>query len=1718
VTGKIDYDVDNDGDGVTDSVWVDLGYPARRDSRGQLYKPMFAFMVIGLNGRIPLNTAGNLAGTGATHASHVGNSVSEIDPTYALQNSFDGSPADMNLAFTAPVLPYNAAVDADNSQVDSGGIDVRLTQLRNLLAGTRPQPVPLPSVPAQYPFNSDPTGSTNGDDNFVLTNAGFSQPRPYFMPNGVGEVLGIDIPSTSHPDALGNPQVVRFSQPVPGRWGEAQAVPGLPFLNTGGTAWINALDIPVAGAPTVYRNPVRAGYSRDIGDTFSGSPRDAADDNFNSFDPYPAYDPVTGVQRLGEMDDRELYDPAGALLLPIDRMRRWLAPPDINGTGSIRQWNTATVGLGPNLGPDAWGRVEYSSYFRPPGAPGVINVNYNPIVAATPPNTNPTPVVAGTTLGATYYPSTANTNFYTVGPNPDNLTGGVAGAYQYLPDFTNNPLHGFESFKLPNRMAGYGTVVGRSRPYDPQDFGGMPADLNATLAGNYIPTAYPTYDFSVNSNPHVLSDGLNEADEMNLYSPDPNSDAPFGPGDLDWLYRQHDVDGAKLSSRLSQLAPISFNNGPDGTRRRRLFSLDSWELNNFVWTTDNPGNTFPNNQRFGPAQNASFSTLGLPMQASLAHRDKKINLNYPLPVSNDPDEPVRQKWISETYQFLKRVLPPRAVDTPEELAQLSQFVINIIDFRDPDCTMTRFRNPDVVLVLGSVVTSAGANVYAPPKLYFSNAAIPPPVPPAPAPIVLNPAGLDQFGMEYNPIAINETMAYSFLRKVVTGTTATATATPRFFVELVNTLTAAVVPPGSTTNASLIDLSTSNFDLVITKDDPASRPDPFLGQLLPINNTSGAPTVFGPIPLQPTSFTTAADMRMTPLSPAGYPALPPPPPPPTNYFNVIANTLPDLTAESNPGVAMVTQTLATQFDPTDTTTNPTGTPPTPAPGALTLDPTTPALVNGVSVGVANKYPVKPWMPILGSGGTAYYWICLRRPASPFLPPNPDPTGATGPYNPMIVVDSMRFPYVEGGGTGTTAGGVDTVVEGNNALYSVQRAQPYRGGHAVRLATDATTTAAVLNTAYGYSEQTAAPVTQTTNNGLYGTTPITGPTPTATGGRPGIYHTLGAVNDQAEPWDWFVFNDRDFTSVAELVLVPGSPPGLFTKQFVELPPMVPSLTPYAAGAYTFFPVVGGTGTFTFPPPNPPTVAVPIAGGPPTVPNAYAYAAPAAAAPIQPHTYPYLVDKFFYSGASLPAPGATPTTYAATDTAAASVNTAASDGWYRMFEFFEVPSQMIGAIGPVAQGANFDWARNDIKPGLMNLNLIVDEEAFCSVFGQQTYTATAGVDPYNQTLLNFAQLGPYEANIIPKVVTASTDTGAFASYPVQSSGVMTADWLNPLGPGPALGLGNNGLKAAFAQFLTLRHGGSGLLFNFTGDRPFRSLSYPDINFTVMRPATLPPVAPMVPSPFMTYGSGTYGADAGFRNPYLYQGGFASSVVPTPAGYTPGTPFTALPAPNPNVAMPPPVPARRLFQVPDAYGTTTVYPPITPATPPQSNASDSGDPFINVAQQTGALAPITVPTPAGPPATYYLNNGYPTLTWSGNAPAAPAAPPTVPPTGAPVTNLYLGSRTAGAVVDYRQHPYWRSEMLQKVMNLTTVRTHQFAVWITVGFFEVTRVGDLTMLASPTPQYAFDTIGPEVGAVTGNNVRYRGFFLVDRTKLIGFNASNTGSFRAAVVYRKVIE
>ncbi len=55
--GRRDYawDVDNDGDGIADSVWVDFGFPVQTAPDGRRYKPLFAVLCTDLDGRLNVN-------------------------------------------------------------------------------------------------------------------------------------------------------------------------------------------------------------------------------------------------------------------------------------------------------------------------------------------------------------------------------------------------------------------------------------------------------------------------------------------------------------------------------------------------------------------------------------------------------------------------------------------------------------------------------------------------------------------------------------------------------------------------------------------------------------------------------------------------------------------------------------------------------------------------------------------------------------------------------------------------------------------------------------------------------------------------------------------------------------------------------------------------------------------------------------------------------------------------------------------------------------------------------------------------------------------------------------------------------------------------------------------------------------------------------------------------------------------------------------------------------------------------------------------------------------------------------------------------------------------------------------------------------------------------------------------------------------------------------
>ena len=62
------WDVDNDGDGVMDSIWVDVGLPVRTTSDGRQYKPLAAILCLDMDGRLNLNAHGCLAQAAAYYA------------------------------------------------------------------------------------------------------------------------------------------------------------------------------------------------------------------------------------------------------------------------------------------------------------------------------------------------------------------------------------------------------------------------------------------------------------------------------------------------------------------------------------------------------------------------------------------------------------------------------------------------------------------------------------------------------------------------------------------------------------------------------------------------------------------------------------------------------------------------------------------------------------------------------------------------------------------------------------------------------------------------------------------------------------------------------------------------------------------------------------------------------------------------------------------------------------------------------------------------------------------------------------------------------------------------------------------------------------------------------------------------------------------------------------------------------------------------------------------------------------------------------------------------------------------------------------------------------------------------------------------------------------------------------------------------------------------
>jgi hypothetical protein len=107
----------------------------------------------------------------------------------------------------------------------------------------------------------------------------------------------------------------------------------------------------------------------------------------------------------------------------------------------------------------------------------------------------------------------------------------------------------------------------------------------------------------------------------------------------------------------------------------------------------------------------------------------------------------------------------------------------------------------------------------------------------------------------------------------------------------------------------------------------------------------------------------------------------------------------------------------------------------------------------------------------------------------------------------------------------------------------------------------------------------------------------------------------------------------------------------------------------------------------------------------------------------------------------------------------------------------------------------------------------------------------------------------------------------------------------------------------------------------------------------------------------------------------------------------------------------------------------------------------------------------------------------------------------GPPASGTPTPDQFQYAAMDYNRSPYFRYQGLQKLAGATTTHSNVFAIWITVGYFEVTPATN-PVLKDPNGQLVYPDgyqLGQELGADSGDVTRHRAFYIFDRSLPVGY-------------------
>lgn len=100
----------------------------------------------------------------------------------------------------------------------------------------------------------------------------------------------------------------------------------------------------------------------------------------------------------------------------------------------------------------------------------------------------------------------------------------------------------------------------------------------------------------------------------------------------------------------------------------------------------------------------------------------------------------------------------------------------------------------------------------------------------------------------------------------------------------------------------------------------------------------------------------------------------------------------------------------------------------------------------------------------------------------------------------------------------------------------------------------------------------------------------------------------------------------------------------------------------------------------------------------------------------------------------------------------------------------------------------------------------------------------------------------------------------------------------------------------------------------------------------------------------------------------------------------------------------------------------------------------------------------------------------------------------------------------DTDRNPYFSYQALQRLSNLVTCRSNVYALWLTIGYFEV------EWKPHPvTGQWQWE-LGQEVGIDTGTVKRHRAFYIIDRSIPVAFEPGQNHNVDKCVLLRRFIE